>query len=260
MMYLKLLFFAHVYLLNASFASSSKILITNGIVDGRVDMTDNTEIIDLSNNCAASLPNYPKKLSGATGQFLDDNVIICGGTNYIGNAQWQWTNDCFALKKGATSFEQFHSMDEARSSARSIVTQGDIWVTGGGNENGYLSSTEHIPESSTSDIELPVIVSEHALISINETTSMLIGGYVQQFIAPEDSPKTFYINHESNTWKEGPSLKYKRSRHTAGVIIDHVTNAQHIVVAGGGQDPAVADSIEILYNGETEWKRGAVKI
>ena len=220
----------------------SKILVTTGHYNGQLN---NTEIIDFFSGCSASLPNYPKDLEGTTGQFLDDTAIICGGYPY--------TNECFSLRKGATSFKSIAQMNEARRFAKSIVTQGRIWVTGGMDGNGNrFSSTEYIPKSSTNEPGLPEPVHHHAIISINDTLSMLIGGWTN---SDYYSPETYYFDHQSNTWKNGPKLINGRNSHTAGLIIDHVTHTQHIAVVGG-DDGGYYDSVELLLNRETQWKKG----
>ena len=221
----------------------SKILVTTGHYNGQLN---NTEIIDFFSGCSTSLPNYPKDLEGTTGQFLDDTAIICGGYPY--------TNECFSLRKGATSFKSIAQMNEARRFAKSIVTQGRIWVTGGFDGTALYSSTEYIPESSTSEPSLPEPLYGHAIVSINDTTSMLIGGWTN---SNSYSPKTRYFIHQSQTWIHGPRLINRRGDHTAGLITDHVTHSQHIAVVGGtGYGFAILDTVEILFNGETQWKEG----
>ena len=220
---------------------------------------NNTEILDLSGDCTASLPNYPKELDGATGQFLDDKIIICGGGFFLGVLGNY--SDCFILRKGESSFESFPSMKEARIQAKSVVTQGRIWVTGGiqfyGLNYTILSSTEYIPNNSSNEPILPEPLCYHAIISINDTTSMLIGGVTNGNDLP--SSKTHYFNHLSQTWKSGPRLMNGRFSHSAGIIMDHATHEQHIAVVGGTLESDMntsSDSVELLLNGETQWTEG----
>ena len=58
----------------------TKILLTTGWND--VGM-DNTELIDMNGSCSTSLPNYPRKLSEATGIYTNNMILICGGYNGI---------------------------------------------------------------------------------------------------------------------------------------------------------------------------------
>ena len=101
--------------------------------------TDNIELIDLNKNCTTSLPNYPMLLHGATGAFINEMVIVCGGCLYND----QYTNVCYKLSKGGVEFEYFTSMQDLRGFASGTVTQGVIWVTGGYHD-GRLQSTEFI--------------------------------------------------------------------------------------------------------------------
>ena len=84
--------------------------------------------------------------------------------------------------------------------------------------------------------------------------------YPQQAVYVSDvySPKTYYFNHQTNIWKEGPSLINGRYDHAAGLITDHVTHKQHIAVVGGEtlQWTLQKDTVELLFNGETQWKKG----
>ena len=171
------------------------------------------------------------------------------------------SSDCFTLRKKESSFESFPSMKEARVFAKSVVTQGRIWVTGGiGKTYDIVSKTEYIPKSSSNEPSLPEPLYMHEIISINDTTSMLIGGSTQTFIPDgtnASSSKTHYFNHLSQTWKDGPRLMNGRAGHSAGIIMDHATHEQHIAVVGGSLDNSHAtDSVELLLNGETQWTEG----
>ena len=250
-MYIKLFVVTtSIYIFNSSLAINfSKILVTTGY--SRWKELNNTEIVDLSRNCSVPLPDYPKRLTGTTGKFLDDAAIICGGRNN-GPYDFYYTSECFALTKNFKEFESIAPMKEERAHAKSIITQGQIWVTGG-HGNKIHSSTDYIPKKfSSNEPILPEPVERHAIISINDTTSMLIGGYTTYNFY---SRKTYYFNHHSQIWNDGPSLMNGRCYHTAGLIMDHVTHTQHIAVVGGYNNE-VLDSVELLLNGETQWKKG----
>ena len=66
---------------------------------------------------------------------------------------------------------------------------------------------------------------------------------------------TYYYNHITKKWTNGPNLIKGRKLNTAGFVIDHVTNQKHIVVLGGG-DGGMEYSVEILFHGENEWSKG----
>ena len=84
---------------------------------------------------------------------------------------------------------------------------------------------------------------EHAIVSINETTSLLIGG-CQAVIAYIAKDSTYYFNHENGAWKSGPKLPEPRIRHTAGIVTDHVTNERFVIVVGGrNKSPPSNDNV-----------------
>ena len=76
---------------------------------------------------------------------------------------------------------------------------------------------------------------------------MVIGGLAN---------RTYYFNHQSQTWKDGPTLMSPRWFHTAGLIMDHVTHTQHIAVVGGIFLDELLDSVELLLNGNTQFTKG----
>ena len=213
---------------------------------------DNTELIDLSGDCTSTLPNYPAKYAAGTGQFIDGKVVICGGYNYQGLR----TSDCYQLSKGSSSFVKLSpSMQVNRYRAKSIITQGRLWITGGQDEyKNKLSSSEFIQTSNNSEsipmgnIELPEPISGHAVISLNSSTSMLIGG-------THNIAKTHLYDHLSSTWTVGPELITGRHDHAAGLIMDHTTHQQHIAVVGG-QNYEHLDSLELMFHGTNQWEIG----
>ena len=103
------------------------------------------------------------------------------------------------------------------------------------------------------NIMLPEAAYLHAIISLNKSNSMLIGGNTKSVIS---SKKTYYYNHFSKTWVNGPELLTGRYGHTAGLIMDHITQSTNIVVVGGSTNVGMLDSVELLYSGEDEWKQG----
>ena len=77
--------------------------------------------------------------------------------------------------------------------------------------------------------ELPQGLGSHAIISINKTLSLLIGGKD----ADDVVDSTYYFSHETEQWREGPKLIQSRHSHTAGLITDKITNETFAIVVGG---------------------------
>ena len=137
----------------------------------------------------------------------------------------------YKLSKGGTSYEVNHPMQESRVGAKSIAVNGDMWITGGYNGK-YFDSTEFITTQNFDPIQkinLPEPVWAHTIFKFNDTTSFLIGGETSNNLW---SSKTHFYNHFSKTWIGGPDLLTGRNMHTSGLIQDHETHMQHIVVTG----------------------------
>ena len=134
--------------------------------------TNNTEIVDLNGNCNASLPDYPMKLGGGSGVYYNNSIVIFGG----------YTNKSYHLQKGGSSFEVFAIIDTDRMSGHAaVVFEGEeekIWLTGGSSHSDYLYTTLFIDSNgnTTPGPYLPKPSIFHTVISINKTTSYLIGG------------------------------------------------------------------------------------
>ena len=232
-------------------SKSTKIIVTTGYGSSRE--LNNTELIDINGDCIASLPDYPMKIDGATGVYIDGKIIICGGGYPV-------TNKCYQLRKGGKEFELIYTMKQKRFFAKSIVTQQKMLLSGGHNGNSYIGTGEFInPQiSNTSEpsfnIQLPEAVHFHAIVKINQTTLFLIGG---ETIKMTYSKKTHFYNHVTKEWTDGPELIAGRWGHTAGILIDHETQTQHIAVVGGFRNGNVDEnSVELLLYGQTLWSQG----
>ena len=110
-----------------------------------------------------------------------------------------------------------------------------------------LNSTELINIenfSSSKFVDLPERMWAHAMVSINESTTMVIGGYIvyydENWIG-KSSRKTFFYNHIADKWTEGPPLKKDRMHHSA------ILTSAGILVVGG-------------YKTRPPWKEGSVEI
>ena len=136
-----------------------------------------SEIVDLTvkggNNCK-NWPEFPVRLDGATGGLVGDTVIICGGFN--GTANYA-LNDCYSLTSEKATLVTHMSV--WRASAASIVFNDNaLWVTGGFYDNiGVLNSSEYVTMTKTMPgPDLPMALQAHAMVPINSTYSMVIGG------------------------------------------------------------------------------------
>ena len=184
-------------------------------------------------------PNYPIRLVGATGGLIGDTVIICGG--------WYNVDECYSMTSEKATL--FTHMSVGRFHAASIVINDNIlWVTGGFSSGYRLTSTEYVTVTGTMPgPDLPIALSDHAMVEINSTFSMVIGGrYSNDF-----SALTFFYDRNEGEWITGPSLMQARGYHAAGIVTDEVTNENFVAVTGGYLN---LDSTDILQ--DRVWVQG----
>jgi hypothetical protein len=237
-----------------SFTGLTKILVTTGLTDGNTKI-DIVDLNDPSKVCQPSiLDEYPiDAVTGASGGLVNNNIaLICGGLNFSSRER---LDDCFAITDNA--IEALVKLTQSRSDAASVVMNGNtLWMTGGVVlEDTVTKSTEFVELTGTRPgPDLPLEVHGHCLVSLNETTVLLIGGW----LATETRSKaTFYYNHDHETWTEGPSLVSERSGHSCSLF----KSPQHghtniVIVTGGFNGNEYLTSTEILNLNSNSWASG----
>ena len=154
-------------------------------------------------------------------------------------------------------------MSVKRGGAASLVINDKtLWVTGGiykVTSGVYYNLLNHILSSSDfvkigESIPGPFLqipLAYHAMVAFNNSCSMFIGGYTDTI---DHSRSTFFYNHITKSWSDGPSLTQGRVYHAAGVVTDEFTNEKLIVTTGGVANYHLLDSIEVLF--ENQWHTG----
>jgi hypothetical protein len=206
-----------------------------------------SEIVDLTvkgGNMCKNWPDFPTDVYGATSGLIGDTVIICGGVY----SNWD-VDKCYSLTSEKATLVTHMSV--GRWDAASIVINDNIlWVTGGYN-GGRLASTEYVTVTGTMPgPDLPMALDSHAMVAINSTCSMVIGG---MYSSGYYSASTFFFDHNEDEWINGPSLMQARIYHATGIVTDEVTDESFVAVTGGHDD---LDSSEILQDGE--WVQGKI--
>jgi len=228
----------------------SKFLITTGTnADG---FQRDSRMLDLSikggSNCK-DWAEIPKDIHSATGGVIQEVAVICGG-----GISGESFDECYSLN-GKTATLITHMSAKRAYAASLVIDKTKLWVTGGwSSDTGYLASSEYITlQGSEPGPELPIPIYYHALVAIDNTLSLLIGGLNSEY-APIQT--THYFDHQAHNWIQGPDLMQARREHAAGVVIDEVTTEKLVIVTGGEHNGILLDSTEILFN--NQWNQGKI--
>ena len=195
-----------------------------------------TQIINLdgsensSQNCQDGIP-YTLEVYGAVGGLLGEKPVVCGGlpANSV----------CYTLDEEWTRIPAI----SGRYHAASVQLGSDLWITGGNpGPNPPTMSTEIVLEDGTvlDGLDLPMPLTGHCIIAIDNTTIMLIGGFDGENFRKE----TYFL--ESGFWRQGPDLQIARDTHTCGILKDTDTFEEYLIVAGGSTSYDTLDSVEML--------------
>ena len=225
----------------------SKFLITTG--DNYDGYQRDSSMLDLSikggSNCK-DWAEFPKDVEAATGGVIQDVVVICGG-----GIPGESFDECYSLNsKPATLIT--HMSAKRQYAASLVIDKTKLWVTGGwSSDTGILASSEYITlEGIEAGPELPIPIGYHALVAIDNTLSMLIGGYTSEGA----TQTTHYFDHQGHNWIQGPDMMQAREDHAAGIVTDQVTTEKLAIVTGGHYSGIMLDSTEMLIN--QQWNQG----
>ena len=216
-----------------------------------------TEIVDVVSGVTCSdLADFPVEfLAGTTGANLDGTPIVCGGAL----PSSEYLDKCYRFTNGV--WEDFTSLKEGKKSATAVVYNRKLHVFGGRGGYSKFKTSEiiNVDGGVSYGPELPRIVSEHAMTSINDTVSIISGGSLGNYQAVDYfTNQTWYYNHETESFTPGPNLLEGRELHGSATNVDKVTKAKVAVVAGGYNGASTRlDSTELLINGQ--WQTGTVE-
>ena len=227
----------------------TKLLITTGVNSVMTSFISQSEVLELTSNNGSQCSNWiDMNLKGSTGGLLD-KPLICGGIS-LENSTSGW---CFSIINQDS--RNVTKMLAKRAFATSIVLNRDtLWISGGCDEdNGLIhASSEFIHLDNTIlGPELPRPLHRHAMVRIASDLTMVIGGLSSN--GTNGSNRTYYFDHNAQTWIDGPILLIERHAHAASAIIDVVTKETIVIVTGGFSNQSL-DSTEILL--DDKWTRG----
>ena len=106
---------------------------------------------------------------------------------------------------------------------------------------------------------LPYCINEHCTLQLNATYTMIILGENYD-MGVYGSTETFFFNHETNQFMEGPKLIRGRYRFACGLF--QKNGRETIIVAGGyaHSNGYPFDSVEYMYLDELVWREGEQKL
>ena len=213
-----------------------------------------TEIVDVVNGETCShLADFPVEIWGAVGANLHGKPVVCGGS--YSSTYYQ---KCYIFTSSV--WQEFATMKKNRWRAAGVMFQNKFHIFGGLDLHnvGSLQSSEilSIGGEVVYGPDLPTGIWRHAITAINESVSILSGGWTDYNLY---SDQTWYFNHETQTFSPGPNLLVGRRGHSSATNVDKVTKAKIPVVSGGairGFNVTIdyVDSTELLINGQ--WQPG----
>ena len=217
--------------------------------DGRQRSSEMIDLAIKSDSSCKNWADFPKDVDSATGGVIKETVVICGGGIY-----GESSDECYSLNGKVVTL--IAHMTAKRAYAASLVINGaSLWITGGwSSDTGRLASSEYITlEGSIPGPDMPIPIYLPALVAINKTVSMLIGGETTGSVM---LPTVYYFVHEGKNWSQGPDLIQARSYHTAGLVTDETTYDESVIVTGGEYNGIKLDSTEILI--DNQWHLGKI--
>ena len=186
-------------------------------------------------------------------------MVVCGGSDGHPGMGGTSKKECYIIGQESSSFHV--DMIKKRAYAASVVIADNLWILGG-YDNFDMEPQRTSEYSSIIDgitrpgPNLPISLYNHAVVDVNQSCIMLIGGY-----DGDASNKTFYFSRMTKLWTIGPNLLQARFAHSAGVITDNTTQEVHIVAVGGktcniqNTFDCFLNTVEIL-NEESQWILG----
>ena len=231
------------------------------VVGGYGPLSD-VEIIDLNGFISCQKPaDLPMGLSGMTGTYIDNEVIVCGG--YRSGSR----NNCYKYDK-LTGWTEISPMTSERSYAAAANIDDTHWL---------ITGSYEIPDDFTSEIfdserpafqvslynyykhssvlqflftyqefvGLPVSRSYHSLVFINKSSVFLLNDYFE-------TNEVFSLSTLDGQWKVLPNTNISRIIGQAGRIT-FPDQTQAVVITGGER----LDSTEVFSLDTQQWSNFA---
>ena len=122
---------------------------------------------------------------------------------------------CF--KFAQNDWKEFTNLKETRLDAAAIVFEDDFHIFGGFGEGARLKTTEIVSANGVVSYgpNMTTELSGHAITNLNKTLSIISGGYTNSRYS---TSQTFYYNHKTRQFSDGPTLLQARYSHASATI------------------------------------------
>ena len=221
-----------------------------------------SEIIDLADPSfeCPNIQHFPVELKDATGGFVKQTVLVCGGKQSN-----QESNACYSLdENGAWEEDQSAALQIARFDAAtgSVVINDQLVIIGGYGSSEKLATIELIKPKTEAkvlgEVELPHGLRSSCAVAWNSSTIFVVGGWStddhDEYIeATTPNTRTYFIDVNNGRYVPGPSLRHGRMGHACQTMT--VQGKEYVIVTGGFANGRDEQSTEMLEksNEATEW-------
>ena len=133
--------------------------------------------------------------------------------SFIGSRKY--SDKCFKLAQN--QWKNFANLAQKRTNAAGIVFE-DRFHIFGGYDGSKQKSTEIISANGVviDGPNMPTELLYHAITKFSQTSSIISGGYTNF----STTSKTWFYNHKTKKFSEGPALLHARANHASATIVD----------------------------------------
>ncbi|XP_059081715.1 uncharacterized protein LOC131879418 [Tigriopus californicus] len=165
------------------------------------------------------IQDYPLTIADAVGGWLDNRAVICGGFCRL---KKMYYNDCYSMDPLVGNWSQFEAMPEARAGAAVVVIGKKLFITGGETEPFLITKSTVVWNGSTweSGPDLPMPLTEHCAVQLDEKTTLIAGGRQQNNNDPLLSRRSWIYDWASEKWTEVGPMNWPRIDHSCAIVAD----------------------------------------
>ena len=202
-----------------------------------------------------TVPPFPENVHSYQMLADEDGVHACGGR--VGSGSGRWSSECFSLlfnRKDWFRAPDVPSMNTKRLGANGLTLgkNKEWWMIGGHDGNGLITSIEIRGSDgvwANSSTELPSILNNPCIVSINENQFLVMGGKNDMGILAS----VYLYDQSTNVWERKQDMAGARQEHACTFKEEE----KKVIVAGGqGTNSELLSSSEIYDISQNSWETG----